>query len=103
MRMQTLYVISVLSFIALLGASFATLRHIRRGRDASQPLDAPPAESSASAPNTRPALKTPEGRADWTYFNKDSGDLKDLTQLERMPTRRQSRRRGAHRPASNRA
>ena len=113
--MRILFVISVLSFVALVWATVAIVRHIRRstgGTAASAPLATAPLASAAMAaghahagmqslhalpplmPNrARPATYTSGQRHDRTYASKDSGNLLDpAARASTRPPRRRVKR-----------
>jgi hypothetical protein len=89
--MQTLYVLSVLSFLALIWAAVAITRHIRRSA-AAPPLEPPifirPARPNSQSPSQPPAANqttrkepipfrdpvTAREQADWVALHKAIGD-----------------------------
>ena len=106
--MRILFVIAVLSFVALVWATFAIVRHIRRstGATAAGPLAVAGGGARASAPSlsstfnqeplmpnrARPASYTSGQRHDRTFANKDSGNLLDPAARASTRPRRKKRK-----------
>ncbi len=106
--MRILFAISVLSFLALVWATIAIVRHIRKNAGSAVPLAAAPGNAHASMqtlhsgstvngeplmPNrAKPASYTSRQRHDRTYASKDSGNLLDPAARASTRPRRKGKR-----------